>query len=209
MAEFKIIHPSFTILIILISLLLNTQNFPYYNLYSAVLSNLDFLFVHKYGIDIVDYDITKVLRREIIFTEEEQITDEKKKDIIIKQFDDFYIICLINNNIYIFDDLGYFLLKIDNINLGKNVEYYSLNIKDEYHYFIGILTDDSLNLYYYEFDKINNVTTLVASNENIKIVEYEDSDPITYYTFEKSGLNCHMMYKSVKGETLACFTIIQ
>ena len=52
------------------------------------------------------------------------------------------------------------------------------------------------------------ILILLASNENIKIVENEDSDPITYYTFAKSGLNCYMMYKSVKGETLACFMIL-
>ena len=208
MEEFKLINVSFIFLMIFISLFLNTKALQYFNLQSAVLSNLDFLFVHKYGIDIVNYDINVTLRREIIFTEEEEITDEKMKDIIIKQFDDFYIICLINNNIYIFDDLGHFLIKHDNISLGKNVEYYSLNIKDNYHYFIGILTNDSLNLYYYEYNKTEYSNTLIASNENIKIVESEDSDSFTYYNFEKSGLNCHMMNSPKKGETLACFMIL-
>lgn len=69
------------------------SSFPFYNLQTAELTDGNFLFIHKYGIDICDRDITKVIRTEVIFTNEEQITTDKIKNVIIKKFEDGYIIC--------------------------------------------------------------------------------------------------------------------
>jgi len=88
---------------IIINLFSIFPSFPFYNLQTAELTDGNFLFIHKYGIDICVKDITKIIRTEIIFTNEEQITKEKIKNVIIKKFDDGYIICLIIDKIYIFD----------------------------------------------------------------------------------------------------------
>ena len=47
---------------------------------------------------------------EIVFSNEEQITTDIMQNVIIKEFEDGYLICLINNKIYIFNNLGEFLL---------------------------------------------------------------------------------------------------
>ena len=52
--------------------------FPFYNVQSAELSNGQKLIVHKFGIDIVDKDYNQVIRNEIIFTNEEQISTADK-----------------------------------------------------------------------------------------------------------------------------------
>ena len=70
---------------------LNIFAFPFYNVQSAELSNRQKLLVHKFGIDIVDKDYNQIIRSEIIFSTEEQIsTADKIKNIIIKKFDDGY-----------------------------------------------------------------------------------------------------------------------
>ena len=73
------------------------------------------------------------------------------KNVIIKKFEDGYLICLINDKIYIFNNLGIFLSKRENINLNLTAKYFSLNIKDKYHFFIGIISNDKFYLYYYEY----------------------------------------------------------
>ena len=166
--------------------------------------------MHKYGVDIVDYDLTGIQRTEIEFTEEERITVDKMKDVIIEQFDDGYVICLLNDRIYIFNDEGHFQYKSDKINNGKRVNYYSLTIENgesTNKYYIGILTSESLNLYYYEYKKATNQTINIAKTENIKIINSQEQST-TYYTIENSGLNCHLVDDSDNGESLACFMII-
>ena len=104
------------LLLLYTNLLLKTFSYPFYNLQSTLLKNTDFIFVHKYGVDIVDYELTGFQRTEIEFTEEERITVDKMKDVIIEQFDDGYVICLLNDRIYIFNDEGHFQYKSDKIN---------------------------------------------------------------------------------------------
>ena len=132
------------------------------------------------------------------------------KDVIIKTFDDGYVICLLNDQIYIFDDSGHFLYKSDTIHNDKIVNYYSLNVGNvgsTYKYYIGILTEESLNLYYYEYNKETNEIIIIAKTEDIKILN--SNEPNTaYYTIENSGLNCHLINDINKGEALACFMIL-
>ena len=76
---------------------------------------------------------------------------------IIKKFDDGYIICLINNKAYLFDELGNSLCDRGSMNLGYISNYYSLNIKDNYHFFFGLISNNYFYLYYYEYDKSINI----------------------------------------------------
>ena len=122
----------FSSLILFSNIFSGIFSFPFYNLQSEQLFNGNYIFVHQYGIDIVNNPRTKIIRSEITFAEEEQITKEKMQNVIIKMFEDGYLICLINGKIYIFDDTGHILYKSENIiTTGKTVNYYSLNIKDK------------------------------------------------------------------------------
>ena len=209
MVKKNYIYPIIILFIIHLCMFSNVVSFPFYNLQSKLLNNGNLFIVHKSGIDICDKDLNIIIRKEIIFTYEEEITIDKMINVIIKQFEDGYITCLINEYIYIFDDLGNFLYKSGNINNGKIVNHYSLNIKDKYHYFIGIINDESLNIYYYEYNRTSNETILVAESGEIKKTESSWFGFVnTDYQFQNSGLNCHIMNNINKGEVLVCFFII-
>ena len=177
MTKINIIYPLFNhklfLLIVYLKCLSNTFSFPFNNLQSVELNNGNFLMIHQFGIDICDKDLTKIIRKEKIFSTEEQIsTPQKMQNVIIKKFSDGYLVCSIGNKIYIFDDTGQSLSIKENINDDKNVNYYTLDIKDSYHFYIGFMADSLLNLYYYEFDPTTNQTSLkgesgaITSKEN-------------------------------------------
>ena len=150
----------------------NVFAFPFYNVQSAELSNGQKLIVHELGIDIVDKDYNQIIKNEITFTNEEQIsTTDKMKNVIIKKFEDGYLICLINDITYIFDNLGNFLSKRENINIGHTTNYYSLNIKDNYHFFIGFISNQEFCLYYYEYNVETNETNYITGVEEIKMIK--------------------------------------
>ena len=147
----------YSFLIIFIITPLKVFAFPFYNVQSAELSNGQKLLVHKLGIDIVDKDYNQKIRTEITFTDDEQIsTEDKLKNVIIKKFENGYLICLVVDRTYIFDNLGNFLSEKENINFDFTVNYYSLNIKDNYHFFIGFISEETFYLYYYEYNTETN-----------------------------------------------------
>ena len=43
---------------------------------SAYLSNGDVFIIHKYGIDICDHNLTKILKSQIVFSENEYLTTD-------------------------------------------------------------------------------------------------------------------------------------
>ena len=199
---------SLILLIICINIIPLIISFPFINLQSAELKNGNYLMVHQYGVDICDKDLKQVLRKEVVFSAEERIsTPQKMQYVIIKSFEDGYLVCLIINKVYIFDDVGQLLSKIEGINHNKTVNYYTLDIKDSYHFYIGFMADSLLNLYYYEFDPTTNKTSLKGESGAITSKENWLWVFNTEYTFQDKGLDCQFMYHKVKGETLACFFI--
>ena len=195
-------------LIIYIIPSLNVFAFPFYNVQSAELSNGQKLIVHKLGIDIVDKDYNQIIRNEINFTNEEQISiPDELKNIIIKKFEDGYIICLINDTTYIFDNFGNFLSKRENINIGHTTNYYSLNIKDNYHFFIGFISNQEFCLYYYEYNTETNDTNYISGVEEIKMIKQSFLFS-SYYLYDDIGVNCHIMNDGENGDTIACIFIL-
>ena len=187
---------------------LNIFAFPFYNVQSAELSNGQKLLVHKLGIDIVDKDYNQKIRTEITFTDDEQIsTEDKLKNVIIKKFENGYLICLIIDRTYIFDNLGNFLSEKENINFDFTVNYYSLNIKDNYHFFIGFISTRGFCLYYYEYKAATKEITLLSKLERLKIKE-TNFDAIITYSYQDIGINCHIMNDGENGDTLACIFML-
>ena len=204
--NFNYIH-FISILIIIISFS-TIYSFPFYNLQSTELSNGDKLIVHRYGIDICDKDFNEIIRNEITFSNDEQIsTSDKMVNIILKKFDDGYVICLINAKAYIFDDLGHFLSERGNLIFSYTSNYYSLNIKDNYHFFVSSISNDYFYLYYYTYLKLTKNINYLSGIENFQIYKSLSLTGKTYYSF-KDGLNCHIMQEEGKGETLACFFML-
>ena len=166
--NFSFLLYSFIIIYIVTSS--NVFAFPFYNVQSAELANEQKLIIHRFGIDIVDKDFNQVIRNEITFSSEEQISSaDKMKNVIIKKFEDGYLICLINDRTYIFDNLGNFLSKRENINFGYISNYYSLSIKDNYHFFVGIISNDKFYLYYYEYKSATKQTVYINGMLEIQI----------------------------------------
>ena len=60
------------------------------------------------------------------FSDSEKINTDESLSKITSVSGDNYIICIINDKIYIFDKEGYFKQKIDELITFQNVEYYSL-----------------------------------------------------------------------------------
>ena len=195
------------LLILYINIFGISFSFPFINLQSEQLNNGNFLMVHQYGIDICNEDLSQKIRTEIIFSEDEQISNSQQmKDVIIKKFDDGYLVCLINKNIYIFNSAGQFLNKKENINNGKTVDYYTISIHDNYHFYIGYMAQSVLNIFYYEFNHDSNEIKIKAESGDLT-----NSEGwwlwTTEYTFQNNGFDCHIINDISKGEALACFFI--
>ena len=182
-------------------------SFPFYNLQSIQLLNGNFLMIHQNGIDICNKGLTKIIKTEFIFTDDEKITPDKMKNIIIKQSTDGYIYSLINDNIYIFNELGNLLYKSAKINQDKTPNYYSLTIKDNYHFYIGLITNNFLNIYYYEYNLTSNTIINIAESGDISKNEKYLFFLETEYVFENKGFNCYIMKHQTVGDTLTCFFI--
>ena len=181
----------------------------FYNPISVCLSNGNIFIIHKYGIDVCNHNVTKIVKSPIVFSKNEYLTKDNLSKVIIKFFNNNYIISLILEKIYIFDYNGNFLYKSDNINNGKIIDYYTLGILSNeinyYNYFVGFISDNYLYLYYYQYDKINNKTEKVASREKFKC---KLGLSVKTYNVKNSGLSCHKMKHSDYGETLTCFYIL-
>ena len=195
------------LLILYINIFGISFSFPFINLQSEQLNNGNFLMVHQYGIDICNEDLSQKIRTEIIFSEDEQISNSQQmKDVIIRKFDDGYLVCLINKNIYIFNSAGQFLNKKENINNGKTVDYYTISIHDNYHFYIGYMAQSVLNIFYYEFNHDSNEIKIKAESGDLT-----NSEGwwlwTTEYTFQNNGFDCHIINDISKGEALACFFI--
>ena len=187
----------------------NIFSFPFYNTQSEQLINGNFLIIHQYGIAICDNELSRIIRTEKVFTDDDIITTDKMKNIIIKKFEDGYLICIINDKIYIFDNLGNFIYESAEINNNININFYTLTVTDCYHFYLGFITDDSLNVNYYEYNLLTNEISSIAESGDIKKSESSWFGWVTTdYTFQNSGISCQIMVDADKGEVLACFFII-
>ena len=124
--------------------------------YSITLANDNILLIQKTGIDIYDKSLNK-LNQIIEFSGEEEITEEKFSKIAIK-YNKEYILSIINDKIFIFNNEGKLLYKSEEKINGNQIIYsYSLTFlhttNDTCIYVIGYFGENSyLNLYLYKYD---------------------------------------------------------
>ena len=121
-------------------------NFPY----SLTLANGNIFVIHQKGISICNYRLDTIIENITIFSEDEEIKTEESLSKITTAFDNGYIISIINDKIYIFDENGAFIYSDTKsiLETGETAEYYTLvPIKkqiDYYHYIIGYVNDNLL-----------------------------------------------------------------
>ena len=120
-----------------------------------------------------------------------QMKQELSK-VSISKFDDDYIISVIIDKIYIFDDEGNFKNRTDFFTTEEDL-YFTLAIHKidniYYHYYlVGYIYDSKLNLYYYNYDSSNNENNLNNSLQNYKHIYYN-----SYYDIQNKGITCQFI----------------
>ena len=125
-------------------------NFPY----ALSLSNGNILVIHKTGITICDNLLTKIIKNATIFITSEQIETEESLSKVTTTKMNNYIISIINDKIYIFNDIGDLLFQ-DNTKIlssYERAEYYTLVsykiVDNNYFYLIGFVDNELLNFLY-------------------------------------------------------------
>ena len=174
------------------------------------------LVIHQDGVTICDPTLEKEIKKEIIFEEEEKINTEaalsKVTILYEKQFDDKYIISLINDYIYIFNDDGNFTYKSEN-----NIHYNNTNVYGEYYtlvgvgssghyyyYVIGFIYNQKIYLYAYKYNFVNNINT---KYDQILGFNHRINSYSSYYIMNKA-LSCEYVEHYNLGYVLLCVFLI-
>ena len=172
------------IFIILLNFSFSYLSFQYP--YAFKLSNKNIFVIHQSGVAVCNPDFTEILSEQVSFSDSEKINTDESLSKITSVSEDDYIICLINDKIYIFDKEGYFKQKSDGLITYQNVEYYSLTYlykKDDYILFcIGFISND-YKLYLKSHKYEINLNTI----ENI--LEFTRDNNIA-----SKGISCQYMY---------------
>ena len=175
--------------------------------YTITLSNNNIFVVHQFGVDVIDPLFTKILKRVIIFSEDEIISTEKElsKLEVIYRFN--YIIVLIKDKIYIFNNNADLLsISDDKISSDMSIEYYALvpyRILNGFYYFVvGFFdTKNYLNLLLYKYQIEGNKIIYITTKRNTKL----DGN-----SFEGKSLACEFMKyirNSITQNLLTCFLV--
>jgi len=156
-------------LIILLQIFYKINSETYFDYpHSIILTNENIFLIQKTGIDIYDKYFNK-LNQIIEFSGEEEISEENFAKIAIK-YNEKYILSIINDKLFIFNNEGNLLYK-EKINGNQKIYSYSLTFiystNDACYYVIGYFDENSyLNLYVYGYDKKKNYTLLFDSYNN-------------------------------------------
>ena len=154
--------------------------------YAFKLNNKNIFVINQLGVHICNSNFTNIINQAVTFSDSEQITTDEALSKVTSIYEDNYIICLINDKIYIFDEEGNFLQKSNDIITNFNVEYYSLAYiykQNNFYYFVvGFVYNRELYLYSYKYDISQNL-----------IEKYSQLESCNYYNIKNKGLSCHYM----------------
>jgi len=173
-------------------------DYPYY----ITLSNDNIFFIHYEGIDIYDSSFNKI-NQIYQFSGNEEMTEEIFGKIELKH-DNEFILSIINDKIYIFNNEGKFLFRSkDKINNNQTIINYALTsiglYNDTYKYIIGYFDDDKfLNLLLYRYNITENNNTLINIKKNDNYYYWPD-----YKKFERGSKVLSCEYMSSKFQTFS------
>ena len=169
--------------------------------YSITLINDNIFLIQKTGIDIYDQYLNK-LNQIIEFSGEEEITEENFSKITIKYNED-YILSVINDKMFIFNNEGNLLYKSEEkINGNQTIYSYSLTLipdKNYCKYVIGYFDEDSnLRLNLYRYDNEKNNTLLLYEYKDIgflyQIPYRSENEGKFLFNYEQKLLSCEYMF---------------
>ena len=172
---------------------------------ATTLNNGNIFIIHKTGITICDYSLTKIIKYVTNFTtDDEQIsTEEKLSKVSISKFNNGYIVSIIINKIYIFDKIGNFkrdkdlYFTIDNLYYSLTAYKYDI---DYYYFLIGFIYQQSLYLYYYKYDPASQQINEAA--KKLGFYETDEFDSPIY--LQNKGISCQFLKYSNTEDLILC-----
>ena len=182
----------FYVILLIINLSKSSEAFLYFNYpYAFKIKDKNIFVIHQDGITICDPTLKRIIRNETIFEGTEKINSDASLSKVTTLYENGYIICLINDYIYIFDEEGNLKLKDSNSIKSGSIfgEYYTLvNIglaSNCLYYVIGFVYNQKLYFYGYKYD-INANTNNNYANLN----EYNHRYSSSSYYIKNKGLSC-------------------
>ena len=178
---------------------------------SITLSNDNIFLIQKTGIDIYDISLNK-LNQIIEFSGEDEISEEKYSNITIK-YNTKYILSIINDKLFIFNNEGKLLYKSEEkINDNQIIYCYSLTFMNAtnnyFEYLLGYFDEEcylNLNLYRYNNEN-HNITLIYKFRKNT--YDYDKNwRQYLYFNSENKILSCEYIYNThdfIK-ERIFCF----
>ena len=183
----------------------------------TTLSNENIFLIKESGVYVYDKDLKNIVKNSFEFSEE-NLTKDNLPKVKLSKLGGKALICIIKDNIYLFDNEGNFLLNhpITLYLVDGKSELYTLfglgtSRENDYIYYVGCPVDDGLYFDYFIYDPNGNSFMLRAYNSV--------NDEGTYkgclhksncnYNIRNDLLNCHLMTNSNGQEIIACFYIVQ
>ena len=203
------------LLIVVVLLTKLTKTFSLYFVYPTATTLIDgnIFIIHKTGITICDSSFTEKIRDEVTFIDNEKIeSEEELSKITISKYDDGYIICLIINKLYFFNQNGEFefsqlidenknlfiTLALDRINTYTYTYTYT-----NYYYLIGYIKQNLLYLFYYKYNSSNKNIQPIYSLNGLK--DRFERDFNEYY-IQNNGLTCQIMNYKFKTDFICIYS---
>ena len=186
-------------------------NFPY----SLTLANGNIFIIHQNGINICDYHLTTILENITTFSEDEKIKTKASLSKITTAFEYRYIISIINDLVYVFNENGTLIHRESNSILGEGetADYYTLvpieKVEGYYQYVIGYIHNNLLYFLNYKY--------YFSSGANIRINErkakkHDYYDTNLYYQnsyfIENKAFSCQYLIDNENDKILLCFFTI-
>ena len=217
---YKIFNKNINFIFLIIFVLipaLYSETFLRFNYPHAItIKDEKILVIHEDGVTICDPTLKTILKEVVTFTDSEKINTDAKLSKVTTlyemQYNAKYVVALINDYIYIFDNEGNLKLKSDNtIHYGYSYhgDYYtlsSLGYSENYFYFvIGFIYNKKLYLYAYKYNfAVNSIT------------KYDELDGYTqqynsgssYYYIMNNALSCEYVYHPTLKDILLCTFLI-
>ena len=212
----KNINFIFLIIFVLIPALYSETFLRFNYPHAITIKDEKILVIHEDGVTICDPTLKTRLKEVVTFTYSEKINTDAKLSKVTTlyemQYNAKYVVALINDYIYIFDNEGNLKLKSDNtIHYGYSYhgDYYtlsSLGYSENYFYFvIGFIYNKKLYLYAYKYNfAVNSIT------------KYDELDGYTqqynsgssYYYIMNNALSCEYVYHPTLKDILLCTFLI-
>ena len=174
----------------------SNSNFIYSN--AITLLNKNIFIVHKFGIDIYDPTLTRKIKNIITFSEENQIKNEDiySKISILMFNGNEYMLCGINDKIYIFNYFGEKIYNNDyKVQEAQDALYSLIPIKiynNEFFYSMGFINDNNtIQLLFFKYDNIKRKISLLYNTSYLNYT-HNNQKPLPYL-IKKNGLSCQLM----------------